>query len=196
MKIWLISDTHFYHKNIIKFENRPLDHNEKIIENWNKVVSDDDLVIHLGDVIFGMDKFETLKKVLGSLNGKKVLCRGNHDGYPESSWGKWDWFMDAGFDAVMDYFVYQDMAFSHAPLTPLPLTARYGYGKPVRLNIHGHFHRGHTRVPQTGEDEAGFQDEFYDYQYYRANKEKYRLIQIEDELRPFSLEEILEKEVI
>ena len=55
MKIWIIADTHFYHENIIKFENRPLDNVEQIIANWNKVVADEDLVIHLGDVIFGKD---------------------------------------------------------------------------------------------------------------------------------------------
>lgn len=193
MKIWVISDTHFYHKNIIKFENRPLDHNQIIMENWRSQVAPDDLVIHLGDVIFGEEKAKTLKATLKRLPGKKILCRGNHDGYPDSSWGKWDWFLEAGFDAVVDYFVYQNLAFSHAPLTPLPLTTRYGYGEDVGLNIHGHFHRGHTRIPQTGEDEAGFEDEFYDYQYYRANRDRYRLVQIEDELRPFSLDEILKR---
>lgn len=193
MKIWVISDTHFYHKNIIKFENRPPDHNQIIMERWRAQVAYDDLVIHLGDVIFGMEKEKSLKSILARLPGKKILCRGNHDGYPDSQWGDWQWFMGAGFDAVVDYFVYDKLAFSHAPLTPLPKTARYGYGEEVNLNIHGHFHRGNTRIPQKGENENAFQDEFYDYQYYKANKDRYRLVQIEDELRPFSLEEILQR---
>lgn len=101
--------------------------------------------------------------------------------------------MERGFDFVCDYFVYKDLAFSHAPLTPLPMQGIRGVGKPVNLNIHGHFHRGHTRLPQSKDDQSTFKDEFYDYQYYKANKNKYHLVQIEDELRPFALEEILKK---
>lgn len=193
MKIWLIADTHFRHERIKKFENRPEDFDKVIIDNWNKVVSDDDLVIHLGDVIFGMDKDANLRLIMDQLKGKKILCRGNHDSYPGSKWGKWDWFMERGFDAVTDYFVYRDMAFSHSPLTPLPRKGLQYQAESVDLNIHGHFHRGHTRVPQAGEDESIFEDEFYDYQYYKKNKDKYKLVQIEDELRPFSLEEILDR---
>ena len=52
MKYYVISDTHFLHDNTIKYCNRPEDYNERIIENWRKVVSDEDTVIHLGDVRF------------------------------------------------------------------------------------------------------------------------------------------------
>lgn len=194
MKIFVIADTHFFHENIIKFEKRPLDNVEQIINNWNRVVGDDDLVIHLGDVIFGLEKSVKLPTIMAMLRGKKILCRGNHDSYPESKWGDWDWFMERGFDFVCDYFVYKNMAFSHAPLTPLPMQGIRGLGKQVDVNIHGHFHRGHTRLPQTKLEEAEFKDEFYDYQYYKVNKDKYKLVQVEDELRPFSLEEILIRE--
>ena len=190
MKIFIIADTHFYHENIIKFENRPLDNVEQIIANWNKVVGEKDLVIHLGDVIFGHNKDIELPKIMARLNGKKVLTRGNHDSYPESKWGNWDWFMERGFDFVCDYFVYKNIAFSHAPLTPLPFQGLRGLMKPVDLNIHGHFHRGHTRVPQNELEAKEFQDEYYDYKYYAQNKDKYKLVQIEDELRPFSFEEV------
>jgi calcineurin-like phosphoesterase family protein len=183
MNIWIISDTHFNHKNILKYENRPVDFNEVIINNWNSRVASEDIVIHLGDVIFGYDKETNLPPILNRLNGKKVLARGNHD-IPRD----WKWYMDKGFDFVCDYYVYEGMAFSHAPLTPLPTQALNNHSKPIELNIHGHFHRGSHRNP---DDNPGYVDEFYDFQYYKANQDKYKLIQIEDELRPFSLEEIL-----
>ena len=62
--IFVISDTHFSHVNILKFKNaagelnRPgfdsPDHmNEVIIENWNKTIKSDDIIYHLGDFTFG-----------------------------------------------------------------------------------------------------------------------------------------------
>lgn len=52
-KVYFTSDTHFYHSNIIDFCKRPFknveDMNETLIENWNRVVGQDDIVFHLGD---------------------------------------------------------------------------------------------------------------------------------------------------
>lgn len=79
--IYFIADTHFNHTNIIKYCNRPFKNtyemNEYIIRRWNSVVKETDTVYHLGDVGFG--KFEELKTLVGSLNGRKMLLRGNHD---------------------------------------------------------------------------------------------------------------------
>ena len=48
MKTYVIADTHFNHSNIIKYCNRPfndvIDMNEKIINNWNKVVKKEDMI--------------------------------------------------------------------------------------------------------------------------------------------------------
>ena len=53
-KIFYISDLHFGHDNIIKYDNRPFKNTkemeEKIIENWNNTVDNDDTVYILGDV--------------------------------------------------------------------------------------------------------------------------------------------------
>lgn len=183
MKIFVVSDTHWNHKNIIKYENRPEDFNEVIIDNWNKMVGEKDVVVHLGDVIFGMERSQNLIDIMSRLKGKKVLARGNHDE------NDWDWYMERGFDFVCDYYVYKNIAFSHAPLTPLPKQTLLNNGQDVQYNIHGHFHRGNHRAPKN--DDPNFHDDFYDYSFWRNNKEKYKLIQIEDELRPFTLEEVL-----
>lgn len=182
MKIFIISDTHHNHKNIIKYENRPENHKELIIANWNKMVGKNDLVIHLGDVIFGEDKEIHLPAIMNQLNGRKVLARGNHDEHD------WIWYMEKGFDMVCDYYVYQNIAFSHAPITPLPPQGLKNDGRLVDFNIHGHFHRGLHRNP---DNNAHYVDGFYDFQYWKSNKDKYKLIQIEDEFRPFTLEEVL-----
>ena len=57
IKVYFTSDTHFYHSNIIDFCKRPFknveDMNETLIENWNRIVSQDDNVFHLGDFCLG-----------------------------------------------------------------------------------------------------------------------------------------------
>lgn len=75
------SDTHFGHANIIKLCNRPFkdveEMNEKLIENWNKVVSEDGTVFHLGDFAFGGSN--VWKSIIPRLNGHINLIIGNHD---------------------------------------------------------------------------------------------------------------------
>ena len=80
-KVYFTSDTHFYHSNIIGFCKRPFknveDMNETLIENWNRVVGQDDIVFHLGDFCMGGSHEWT--KILNRLNGKIYLILGNHD---------------------------------------------------------------------------------------------------------------------
>lgn len=80
-RTYFIADTHFGHKNIIAACNRPFkdveEMNRALITNWNGVVDQDDTVYHLGDV-FGYGKKDK-GGLIYSLNGKKILLRGNHD---------------------------------------------------------------------------------------------------------------------
>ena len=79
--VFFTSDTHFWHKNIIKYCNRPYESveemNEAIIENWNSVVAKDDIVFHLGD--FGFASPTKIKEIAARLNGHIWLIVGNHD---------------------------------------------------------------------------------------------------------------------
>jgi len=79
--IWFTSDTHFGHARIIELSNRPYrdvdEMNAKIANNWNKTVSPDDTVYHLGDVALG--PLGQSLSVVKRLNGYKVLVVGNHD---------------------------------------------------------------------------------------------------------------------
>ena len=78
MNIFFTADTHFSHKNIIKFCKRPFkdinEMNESLISNWNARVSKTDLVYHLGDFGFG-----DLSEILRRLNGDIILILGSHD---------------------------------------------------------------------------------------------------------------------
>lgn len=80
---YYISDTHFSHKNILKFEdaNRPFSDisqmDAEMIFNWNATVRDSDNVYILGDVSFA--GIERTEKILSQLKGRKILIFGNHD---------------------------------------------------------------------------------------------------------------------
>lgn len=80
--LFLTSDHHFNHKNIIKYCNRPFssveEMNEALIENWNKVVKPLDSVYYLGDFSFG--SYEQTLPIFNRLNGVKTMVAiGNHD---------------------------------------------------------------------------------------------------------------------
>ena len=81
MKTFVTSDIHFNHANIIVYcperGNSVEAMNERIIANWNEVVSYDDNVYILGDVAMG--KIDLAPKLIRRLNGNKILIRGNHD---------------------------------------------------------------------------------------------------------------------
>lgn len=81
--VFFTSDTHFFHANIIKYSNRPFssvkEMNEQLILNWNKVVRENDVVIHVGDFAFGKCTPNDVAGIVKSLNGIIYFVEGNHD---------------------------------------------------------------------------------------------------------------------
>lgn len=84
MKVFAISDLHLSINN-----SKPMNifgpvwdnYLEEIVEDWNKKVTDDDIVLLAGDLSWAM-KLEDAKvdlEFLKNLKGKKILLRGNHD---------------------------------------------------------------------------------------------------------------------
>ena len=82
MRRFVIADTHFGHNNIIGYENRPFrdvrEMDNSLIEMWNSIVGDDDLVYMLGDFTLSRNK-EIIANLVSKLNGRKILIMGNHD---------------------------------------------------------------------------------------------------------------------
>lgn len=80
-KTLFISDLHFGHKNVLRYDNRPFDSVEEndstIINNWNSKVDGEDDVYILGDVSFG--SVNKTIELLSAMNGRKHLIVGNHD---------------------------------------------------------------------------------------------------------------------
>lgn len=78
---YYISDTHFGHKAVLTFDQRPFttltEMETVLITNWNNKVTNKDTVYILGDFCFGKEP-EWLR-ILSQLKGNKVLIKGNHD---------------------------------------------------------------------------------------------------------------------
>ena len=142
--IWLTSDTHFNHENILGFVTdgksrgdhfNSVDHmNEVLIENWNSKVKPGDKVYHLGDVFMG-DK-EKFKKLWPRLNGRKRLVVGNHDDIK--------WLAQGGFFQKIEMwriFKEHNLVLSHVPLREDQL-------RKVEYNVHGHIHYNKSPTEQ------------------------------------------------
>jgi calcineurin-like phosphoesterase family protein len=110
---YFTSDNHFFHRNIIKYCNRPFRDvtmmNEIMISNWNNIVGPDDEVYCLGD--FGFADRDELEGVLDRLMGRKHLIKGNHDKEAKRLRG-WVWVKDYMELKVEEDFV---ILFHYAP---------------------------------------------------------------------------------
>ncbi len=145
-KNWLISDTHFGHENSwAKFkwpgdDSRPLrpftstaEMDEFMVDRWNSVVKPEDRVYHLGDVVIARKNMH----ILGRLNGRKKLIRGNHDIFNLDDYA-------AYFDDILGTHKLGDHILSHIPIHTASL-ARWTKG-----NIHGHLHANRVRKMHNG----------------------------------------------
>lgn len=131
MGVWVISDTHWGHDNIIRFCKRPENHDRLMMDNWYNTVEPNDVILHLGDVGLRGPKGEKLQEEFKHLPGHKYLVRGNHDTKPD------EFYESLGFKAVMPHV---QMVVPDGPiisLTHYPMEK--GMSREV-INIHGHIH--------------------------------------------------------
>lgn len=176
-KVWVYSDPHFYHKNIVKFTNfdgspvRPWDDveemNEDMIRWYNEMVDEGDRVYILGDVAFSP---QLLRRAASRLKGRKVLVPGNHDPKRMSK------YIDL-FDDIRGYVQRDGWIMSHIPIHP------HCMGR-WKVNIHGHLHN--NLIAYDIEDFDINQEEVPDLRYYNACVERHNF-------RPKPLDEILKE---
>jgi len=134
MSTFFIADTHFHHANIIKYCNRPFSNtvemNETIINNWNSVVKDGDLVYHLGDFCFGREDYH-FDIVFRRLKGLIVFIKGNHD---RLAWANRRKFY-AAYDSYHEIKVEgQDITLCHYSMRV------WNKSHHGALNLYGHSH--------------------------------------------------------
>lgn len=134
MAILFTSDSHFYHKNILSFENRPYSSVEEMTKDmirlWNEQVQENDIVYHLGDLCLGT--YEQTVEVLEQLNGKIVLISGNHDFSKHYAKIK-EWLLHEYHEVgITIKYNKHKMWLTHYPM-------EIGL-RPRKWSIHGHIH--------------------------------------------------------
>ena len=83
MSLFAIADTHLSFGADKPMDSFPgwNDYVDRIEKNWNKIVTNDDTVVIAGDISWAMN-FDELKAdfdFIERLNGKKIILKGNHD---------------------------------------------------------------------------------------------------------------------
>ena len=124
--IYFISDTHFNHKLMAdKMNLSVINYNDYLIEEWNKRVSQNDTIYHLGDFAVGQKPY-SIKYLSKILNGSICLIKGNHDKYSYP------------FNFCKDYYEL-NIEEKHIILFHYPIESwnRKHYGS---LHFHGHTH--------------------------------------------------------
>lgn len=149
--VWYTADTHFMHKYLaldIRGFVSVEEHDEAVIEKWNKTVAPDDVVWHLGD--FSLKNPFDFSHILSRLNGTIHLIAGNHDRCFSGIRDAHKWlaaYYNAGFASVQPFarkrLAGQNILLSHFPYTGDHGADRYtqyrlrNEGLPL---VHGHTH--------------------------------------------------------
>ena len=170
MSLWFTADLHFGHANIIQYTNRPFPNtelmNEVLIERWNSSVGATDTVWVLGDVALG--RIDVTLRMVGALNGRKMLLAGNHDrcwsGHGRKAAGWTQRYLDAGFDEVSQGEIHVRIGTESVLACHFPYRGdshdhdRYVEERPVDRGewlLHGHVHeqwRQRERMINVGVD--------------------------------------------
>lgn len=134
--IYFTSDLHFNHKNIIPSVGRPFkdidEMHARLIDNWNDVVGDEDIVYILGDFCLGGSK--VVNKFMTKLKGIKKYIPGNHCGFINRK----------HYDASLFELIYED-EFQSYDLNYNGTIFRLSHYPPVDIEqgivyLHGHKH--------------------------------------------------------
>lgn len=131
-KIWISSDLHLGHDNVVKFRTQfssAEEHHEIIYDNLASSVTKRDSLYLLGDVAFTSD---WLTKVGEIRAAKKTLILGNHDTDQKVTMRQ----LCEVFDSIHSLHSRRNVWFSHCAIHPEEMRGKLG-------NIHGH---GHMRI--------------------------------------------------
>lgn len=164
---YVISDTHWFHDNIIKYQDRPYDHETIMVKHWQRAIKSNDTILHLGDLFFGgRDGYERFEReITPALTGRrKYIILGNHD--------KRTYDYEAlGFQVIKPFTVnYRsyDISFDHYPRLFTPRDVK---SNTRVFHIHGHIHtNGYARDEPERWGNINISVELTDYRPVRVTR--------------------------
>lgn len=114
MSLYAISDLHLalnVDKPMDIFGNKWFNHHEKIKENWESKISEEDTVLIAGDISWSMNMEEGLGDLeyIHNLPGRKIIIKGNHDFWWGSITKLNSLYNDMNF-IQNNFFTYEDYA--------------------------------------------------------------------------------------
>lgn len=136
-RVFVWSDIHFGHGNIIKYCNRPYPNRQLmdqcLVGNYQNNIKHDDIVIFGGDI--GFMKEHDINHILNQLPGYKIQIVGNHDMHRDGR------LYELAFNErhlcfvvdVQDVDMEYQLLFTHYPMDPLNIPEGC-------YNVHGHIH--------------------------------------------------------
>lgn len=137
--VWIWSDQHFNHENVIKYGKRPYsdseDMNCKMIDNYNNTVQEGDICIWAGDIFFkSKEVFNT--EIMPLLDKTyNILVVGNHDFQGKE-------LKNMDFDEIhllLDFEVGgKRVVVTHYP---------FNVSDTEFVNVHGHIHQNESEEP-------------------------------------------------
>ena len=139
--VWLWSDLHLHHRNIIRYADRPHatveSMNAELLEAWRAAVAADDWIICAGDLaLAGALRGSDRLAAVAACPGRQLLVVGNHDLTRKGR------LAETGAErTVMALLLPGDppLAVTHVPLLRVPAGC---------VNVHGHTHQRPAASPQ------------------------------------------------
>lgn len=161
-RVWMTSDLHFNHANVIQYCNRPFanvtEMNQHLLSQVRKIPKDEWLIL-IGDLAMG-DHAEAMQWIR-QIPGRKVLVAGNHDFKRD---GRCLYLQEEHegqplFEAVVPFLYWEQPAGQRVLVSHYPAIAEREDAVQL-LHYHGHLHRDvlqpneHTHYSNVGWDVA------------------------------------------
>lgn len=172
MNTFFTSDLHYFHERVLELCPNRLswgcntieEMNELLISRYNSIVTNNDIVYFLGDVVMGK-KAENIPAIIPRLNGKKFLVPGNHDGMFGKRGDKYvtscELYLNNGFIQILDLVHEVNLnnlkfRLCHFPYSSVEDHSEYEerYSKyklkdDGQLLLHGHTHSENKTIGST-----------------------------------------------